>query len=203
MTFHPSRPRKFPAPKYAPGRIRSKEAGEPFALTAFDRPEFDCVAYEHSRSAGTEIQFYSQILDATTIHPAYGEPLPEGRVFRGPWKLKGWFAWTDSVPTIRVEGFTRSYDSQAWIARLEIEKEHAPQPKEGDVLLVWNTPFFQGADEDSVGDKIPKMSYYFDVVDSDDDGHLFDTPEFVGFTISLRRDSGYTPERRLNVVSER
>lgn len=204
MTFQPSRPRKFPAPKYPPGRIRSKEVTErPFELTSFELPFFDIIAREHSKGAGTVIWLYTQVVSQAKRHPAYGEPLPTGRVFKGPWKMKGWFAWTDSTPLVRPEGMTREYDSQCWIARSEMEAVHCPPPKNGDVILVWNTPFFKAQDDTSQEQTIPNASYYFDVQDADNDGHLFDTPDFVGFTFNLKRDSAYTPERRLNVVSER
>jgi hypothetical protein len=78
-----------------------------------------------------------------------------------------------------------------------VEEAVAPVPSEGDVLQAWNIPFYQKYST-AEQEPLPTAGYYFNVVDVDTDGQLFDNPTFVGFKLKLNRRTEFTPERRLN-----
>jgi hypothetical protein len=153
---------------------------------------FDAIASEHVRLIGTEIEYYSLDRTGTNVDPLYGETVEPK--WLGPFRMVGHMEWPDSLPEMREEGFRQSIIVGCWISRLEFENAHAAFPREGDVLRVWKIPFFNDTDGGGI---TPGSQYAFTVADVDDDGHLFDNPDFVGFRLDLRRNSEFAPERRV------
>lgn len=172
---------------------------EPYPFPKLGMPDcehdlFNSIAQEHSGIAGTEIDFFSHNIGKATRDPLYDEPLK--RVYEGPFRVKGYIAWPDTTPEVRMEGWRTVVNAEAWIARKEIEDQHCPVPSETDVLRIWKIPFFDK--EWSVdSDNVPNSGYFFDVLNVNDDGHLFDSAQFVGFRLTLKRRSEFTPERRI------
>lgn len=155
---------------------------------------FDSIAQEHTGIAGTDIEYYSHEVTKATRDPLYDEPLK--RVYSGPFRVKGYVAWPDTTPEVRMEGWRTVVNAEAWISRKEIEEKGCPAPSETDVLRLWKIPFFDK--EWAVdGDNVPGSGYFFDVLNVNDDGHLFDSAQFVGFRLTLKRRSEFTPERRI------
>jgi hypothetical protein len=172
----------------------------PYPFPTLQMPEcehdlFDSIAQEHVRILGTDVDYWSHEIEKAKRDPLYDEPVK--RVFKGPFRIKGYVSWPDSVPEARMEGLRSTFNAEAWIARKELEDAgvKAP-PSESDVLRIWKTPFF---DQNSVNldSKLTGGGYYFDIIDVDDDGHLFDSSTFVGFKLTLKRRTEFTPERRI------
>ncbi len=187
--------RKYVKPMSPPGKVQPMVENDfRFASsTAGEKLFFDSVANEHVRFAGTEIEFYSLDHSATNADPLYGETVEA--VWKGPFRLIGHMEWPDGLPEMREEGLRTTYVVGCWVPRAEFENAHAPIPKEGDVIRVWRIPFFNDAAANN--EVIPGAQYAFTVADVDDDGHLFDNPDFVGFRMDLRRNSEFAPERRV------
>lgn len=154
----------------------------------------DSVATEVNRIAGTEVDLFEQDTEGGVYDPQYGEPVD--RAFKGPFRLKAYVEWADSSPEVREEGFRTSFGSRCWIARKDLEERGIPIPTEGDVVRFWNRPFFNDFSVDS-DPRPPDAGYFFNVIDVDEDGHLFDNPGFVGFWLVLQRRTEFTPERRV------
>lgn len=154
---------------------------------------FDKITHEHVKIAGTDISFYSRDMIDTTVDPLYGETVEP--VWKGPYEIVGYAQWPDPAIEMRQEGFRGVYKLTAWIPRTEFELANAPLPNEGDVLAFWNTPFFTKGGV--LGEDVPNSLYAFNIVDVDDDGHMFDNPYFVGFKFDLERNTEFTPERRI------
>jgi len=172
----------------------------PYEFPTLQMPEcehdlFDSIAQEHVNILGTDIDFWTHEVSKGTRDPLYDEPI--GRVYVGPFRVKGYVSWPDSVPEARQEGGRTSFGAEVWIARKSIEDIRAPQPNESDVLRIWNTPFFNEWAVDNAPSGQPNTGYFFDIIDVDDDGHLFDSPTFVGFKLSIKRRTEFTPERRI------
>lgn len=170
----------------------------PYEFATLQMPEcehdlFDSIAQEHVNIAGTDIDFYSHNVKGSTRDALYDEPVE--RVYGGPFRVKGYVVWPDTTPDVRMEGWRTVVNAEAWIARKEIEDKRCPAPSETDVLRIWNTPFFNNWAVD--GEDEPNAGYYFDILNVNDDGHLFDSPQFVGFKMILKRRTEFTPERRI------
>lgn len=164
-----------------------------FTLCDGERFLFDCWAQEHNRIGGTQIEFWSLDVEGSTRDPLYDEPIV--RDFAGPFRMVGYLEYPDGFAEAREEGFRSVWNGSIWIARKEFEDAHSPPPSEGDVIRVWNTPFFQKFSVDE--EDVPGRGFYFDITQVGDDGHLFDTPSFVGFKCDISRRTEFTPERRL------
>jgi hypothetical protein len=170
----------------------------PYEFSTLQMPDcehdlFDSIAQEHVNIAGTDIDFYSHNVAGSKRDALYDEPVE--RVYGGPFRVKGYVVWPDTTPDVRMEGWRTIVNAEAWIARKEIEDKRCPAPSETDVLRFWNTPFFNDWAVD--GEDVPNAGYYFDILNVNDDGHLFDSPQFVGFKMILKRRTEFTPERRI------
>lgn len=154
---------------------------------------FSSIAQEHVNIAGTDVDYFHHNVDRATRDPLYDEPLK--RVYDGPFRIKAFVAWPDTSPEVRMEGWRTVVNAEAWIARKELEDQHCPAPSETDVLRLWNIPFY--ADWATDGDNPPNAGYFFDVLNVNDDGHLFDSSQFMGFRLTLKRRTEFTPERRI------
>ena len=154
----------------------------------------DGYANEHVRIIGTNIEYWALDILGSKKDPLYGEPIE--RNFKGPFKYTVWLSYTESVPEAREEGLVERYQPVAWLPRKMVEEANAGVPLEGDVLRAWNIPFYAlygTADHEAP----PNSGYFFNVVDVDTDGQVFDNPSFVGYKLQLRRRTEFTPERRV------
>jgi hypothetical protein len=171
---------------------------EPYPFETLQSPEcehdlFDSLAQEHTNIAGTDIDYFSHQVAKSNRDALYDEPIQ--RAYSGPFRLKGYITWPDLTPDVGDKGWRSVANAECWIARLEFEQKHCPAPSETDVLRIWNTPFFNSWAVD--GEDIPGAGYYFDILNVNDDGHLFDSAQFVGFKMILKRRTEFTPERRI------
>ena len=168
----------------------------PFSLQDTEHFLFNFWAQEQVQIAGTVCEFFSQKVEKSTRDPLYDEPAK--RVWSKAYRLKAWVSWASSSPVVGQEGFRLAFQTQAWIPLLELERVGAPAPFEGDVLRFWgDQPFFD--ETAAAGAKnIPKAGYYFDIVNADNDGHINDSPSFVGFRLDMKRRSEFGAERRIS-----
>lgn len=168
-------------------------ACEPVRLDGSELQMFDSIAQEHVKAHGTEILYWRQDLDRSQRDPLYDEPVD--RSFRGPYKVYGFVEYAAGQPETTEQGMRVTWAGTVWIPRVEFEQSGAGSPLEGDVLQYWNVPWFGEHGVNS--EEVPGRGYYFDVVNADDDGHVFDSAAFVGFKLEVRRRTEFTPERRL------
>ncbi len=165
----------------------------PFELTGSEICLFDQFADDHLNIFGTPIEYWHQDIANSTRDPLYDEPID--RAWLGPYSLKAYVEYIPAVPEAREEGTRITWNGTIWFTRKSLEDIGAPAPLEGDVIHYWQNRFFR---EHSVnGEHISNAGYYFDVVNADDDGHLFDSANFVGFKLTVVRRTEFTPERRL------
>lgn len=168
-------------------------ACEPVRLDAQELFVFDSIANEHVEAHGTEIKYWRQDLDRSLRDPLYDEPVD--RCFRGPFQMFGFVEYPPGVPEMTENGMRVTWATSVWIPRVQFESAGAGSPLEGDVLQFWDLPFF--GEHGVNAEEVPGRGYYFDVVNADDDGHVFDSAAFVGFKLEVRRRTEFTPERRL------
>lgn len=109
-------------------------------LSDSERFLFDSIAQEHLRTIGTQMEFWSQDIEGSERDPLYDEPI--FRAWKGPYKIVGFIEKPDSIPEAREEGLRQTFPAAMWLARREFEDANAPAPKEGDILKVWNLPFY-------------------------------------------------------------
>jgi hypothetical protein len=164
-----------------------------FKLDDKERFLFDLWATEHTGIGGTPLDFWSLDIVNTRRDPLYDEPIE--RAWNGPYRIQGWASMPDTAPSTGEEGFRSRFTAQCWMPRKALEDARAPVPSEGDVVRLWNTPYFAAVSVDN--EPVDDAGYFFDVINVDEDGHLFDQPGFVGFKIDLVRRTEFTPERRL------
>jgi hypothetical protein len=153
-----------------------------------EKDMFDSFSQEQVKIAGTTMDLYKLNLDRSKRDPLYDEPIE--RVYDGPYRMKCVMDYPASIPSTGEEGFRIEWPASVWIPRKELEDADAPTPFEGDVIRVWDTPFYRSF-------KVPASGFYFDVINVDTDGHLHDTPTFVGFRVTLKRRTEMAPERKI------
>jgi hypothetical protein len=165
-----------------------------FSLGASEQALFDCITSEHVNITGTTITYWPQDQSRSIVDPVYNEPVK--RAWAGPYTLKGMFAYPNKSTGVAQEGLSSQVDTTLWIPRVEVERVGMKAPSESDVLQVWNTPYWNI--EFAVdGYNVPGAGLFFAVTDVREDGVLFDNPVFVGFELTLRRNTQQTPERKL------
>lgn len=174
---------------------RTVEAAGVFAFDCENEDLFDCWTQEHTEASGTVVDYWQHDNVNTKLDPLYNEPIK--RVWKGPFRIKVFAEWPDQAFEVREEGARVFWDAKVFIARLTVEQSNMGLgPTEGDVLKLWDIPFFdvyaQGVDFD-----IPKAGYYFDVVGVVETGHPLDNANFTGFKLDIKRRTEFTPERRL------
>jgi hypothetical protein len=188
----------FGRAKVEPIRLDVRRKVEPAGVFDFECENeelFACWAAEQVQAEGTTIDYWSQDLVRTKLDPLYNEP--ERREWLGPYRFKAWVEMPQQAFESKEEGARILYSGNIWIPRLMVEESEMEEvPKEGDVLRIWPIPHFdsfaQGVDHD-----IPNAGYYFDVLESQEDGHPLDNPHFDGFKMTVKRRSEFTPERRV------
>lgn len=165
-----------------------------FHLGADELFLFDCVASEVNKIAGTEVDLYLLNRSKSKRDALYDEMNTEA--WDGPFRLMIWVEWTGDDPELRAEGFRRTWISSCWIARVDLEKVAPRVPDNGDIVHFWPGKYYSAAANSYNVGKLP-TGYFFTITDIDDDGHMFDEKEFVGFKCELARNTEFTPERRL------
>lgn len=170
----------------------------PFELEESEACFFDHIAQEHVQASGTELRLWHQDIEESIRDPLYDEPID--RVWAGPFVLRGWVEYMGGQPQMQEYGMTVRWSGNIWVARKELEDRNIPAPLEGDVIKFWDNKFFTehsvNADEQAL-EGSPHPGYYFDVINVDDKGHVFDTGHFVGLLIQVQRRTEFTAERRL------
>lgn len=148
---------------------------------------FDKIAAELNELAGTEVNLYAMNAKTGKVDPLYGEHTE--RVPNGPYRVMAVVEWPQVSIRPGEPGFGLEFDSIAYIARSALETAGAPYPSAGDILEMWRTPFH---DAYSRG-----KGMFFDILKSENDGHVNDTPTFVQFKLTLKRRTQFGAERRI------
>ena len=160
----------------------------------YEKTLFECVSAEHVRILGTTVGYW--ILNLTgAVDPLYNEAIT--RKYDGPYVMKAWVEFPPTEPEATEVGLSQDQAVTLWISKLLFEKSGASRaPKIGDIVQFWDTEYFR--QQATLNEEPPAdAGYFFDVIDSDEDGVLFDSPNFVGWTLRIRRNSKFTPERRI------
>jgi len=167
---------------------------ELFRLRDSERFLFDLWASETARIWGIPLEYYFLDVAKSKRDPLYDEPT--NRKYSRAYKLEAWVQMPTQNPIASEEGFRVHFDGTAWIARVDLETIKAPSdPREGDVIHFWDIPQFK--EDAAANNRIPNAGYYFDIVNVIPDGHLFDTPSFVGYKLTIKRRSEFGAERRI------
>jgi hypothetical protein len=152
-------------------------------------------AQEQVTAEGTTVDYWAQDLEGSTLDPLYNEP--SERLWDGPYRMKVYVEFPAQSFEVREEGNSISWEATMWIPRRTVEDaEMAQEPKEGDVVRIWQIPHFDSFAQ-GMEDDIPHAGYYFDVIGVMEDGHVFDNPEFTGYLCNIKRRTVFTPERRV------
>lgn len=171
---------------------------KPFSFSEKESCVFDSIATEITEATGTTLYFWHQDLVESLRDPLYDEPID--RAWKGPYKMKGFVEYMEGQPLMDERGMTVRWTGAIYLSRATIEAAGAPAPLEGDVFRFWDNRFFTGHSVNDDKDALegsPAPGYYFDVINSDDTGHIFDEAHFVGFRIMVQRRTEFTAERRL------
>lgn len=152
---------------------------------------WDSIAGEPAALAGVTLRLWS-LRRAMNRHPLYGEPAnPENDgewSFSGPWEMRGTIEFEeaeniDSEAT--AEGYQKTAEGVMFISRKAVEDVGAPRPKTGDVVAVWWEPPFYS------------KYIFWDVVGSDEGGHIMSTNAFVQYKLKLRHRTKFEPGRKV------
>ena len=183
-----------------PFRLLSRSGGlcEDIVLTKADMrikdtELHDCWAKEYADVNGTPIEWFVLDMQKSPRDDIYDEVLHR---YAGPFKFKGVIEKPTRSAIPDETGISAFFDTKVWIARKCVEDECMGVPKIGDIVQLWDLPFY--ADWASLNSKgVRNAAYAFDVVDVQEDGHPFDGPFFVGFDVSLQRNTKFSPERKI------
>ena len=153
----------------------------------------DLIAQEHLGAVGVEVELYLLNRKNSVVDPLYGEA--ESYAFDGPVKLTGFLQYPAASPEARKEGYRETRAGDVWIARAELEAAGCRGPRENDVIGLWNIPYFNNVAVTNKGSSIRR--FFFNVTNVDEDGFPSDRPEFLGFQLTLARNTEFVPERRV------
>jgi hypothetical protein len=183
----------FEVPRRVP-QVSDPGITEPrFRMDDSELAMFDHYTKESIDAAGTDCELFTLSLTKSKIDPLYSEP--SKRVFDGPFLMTVFVEWPEGTPEAGEEGMSEVWPSGCWIPRKTLEEVACRSPREGDVIRFWKIPYF---DKDSVrAIEVPVSGYFFDVIQVNDDGHLFDQKSFVAFRCNLKRRTTFTSERLL------
>jgi len=158
-----------------------------------DLPLFDSVTMERTAASGTELDFYFRDVFGS-VKSQYGD---ETKVWRGPYKLMADVKWPEKAPEATEQGGKATWEAKVWVPRANYDKLRLQAPKVGDIVRVWRMPYYQSfGQSDLTTENAPARGGYFFTVDKvSDKGHIADTGTFVGFELTVKRDSEFTPER--------
>lgn len=170
---------------------------ERLGLDASERQLFDSIAQEHVGIAGTTVDFYALQIEKSVRDPLYDEAIRHN--FKGPFRLKIWVSYPDNTVDASDHGSTGSWSGTCWFPRKELEDNGAPVPAEGDIIRTWNIPYWNDGSlsPEENPENIPGRGLYFTITNVDEDGMMFDNPQFVGVSCNFSRRSDFTPERRI------
>jgi hypothetical protein len=161
-----------------------------FRLDAQEIQMWDLFAQEPVNAAGTRCELWRRNLAKSTSDPLYSEPSQV--VFDGPYVFYANVEWPEATPEASEDGLRLLFPSGCWIPRKTLEDANAGGVRRGDVLRFWELPVFD--DLSSNYQAIPGQGYFFDIIKTNDDGHLHDAPQFVAFRCDLKRKSTFGPE---------
>jgi len=152
---------------------------------------FDKINSDLNELAGIRVNYYgydpNTAENKAKVDPLYGEPTE--RKFDGPFRVWAIVKYPTYTPMTEESGFGREWDSKCTISRHHLDEANAPYPAEGDIIEMWRTPFH---DAWSMG-----KGMFFDVIKSENDGHINGTPTFTQFKLTLKRRSQFGAERRI------
>lgn len=151
-------------------------------------PLFDLIAMEQAELMGDDVNYYAIDRKLSKIDPLYGEYA--ARNVNGPFLLPGIVKWPKIAPSFQAEGLLLEFDGMIWIARGHLDLYSAPYPTEGDIFEMWRTPFHDARSKGT--------GMFFDVIKSEDGGHLNDTASFVTFQLTVKRRTDFAPERKIS-----
>lgn len=160
----------------------------------FERGLYDTYSREQSAIiAGGEADLYVRDRGRSLKDPLYGEPTRA--VWVGPYRLKVYLQNPIPMPMTVPQGFRNEWNGEIWVPRTEIELKGVRPPDNGDVLQMWKIPFYDALAVDYANS--PKAGFYFDVESVHADAIAAMAPIFLGFKLTLKRRSEFTPERRV------
>lgn len=177
------------------GRIVKPYDGFDLDDLGHERRFFECLASEHLNILGTKLGLWVLDLSTSEVDPLYNEPTK--RVYDGPYVIKAWVEYPPTTPEANEVGFSMDRAQSAWVPRFSLEEVGLPQPpKPGDIVQFWDTAYYNNG---SVLEPQPpeNSGMFFELTDVDEDGLLFDSSSFVGWTLALRRNTKFVPERKL------
>ncbi len=184
-------------PKGVPTKIpkMSDAISQPYNYKVYG-PELklhDQYAKEHTRRIGTQVDYFCLNIPDSIIDPVYGEAIAHN--FSKAFKIFGYLSWPNPSFDAREDGTHTTFTGSLWLARKELEDVGMPLPREGDVVRFWDTAYYNFAAANDR--KVEGAGMFFDVFECKDDGHLFDSPYFVGFKLDIKRRTEFGPERKL------
>jgi hypothetical protein len=164
-------------------------------LVTVELPFWDAVAQESVRLSGTSVRLY-QVRRAKNRHPLYQEPTSEGGDFEyaGPWEVDAGLEWnqeTDINTDGSIEGQQQESDAILWIARKDLEDIGAPDPKQGDVVELWNIEDF---DYKPFG---RRKFRHWDVKKAAQSGNIFTSEVFVMWRLEMVHKTRFDAARRI------
>lgn len=171
----------------------------PLHLGDEERAFFDSVAVEQMSIAGTPLDYYALDRANSIKDPLYNEA--SERIYAGPFRVWAYISDPESTPEVRDEGVDTSWTAKCWIPRKVLDDAGCPVPNEGDVIVVWNTPFHEDWSAGTAAETPPGSMYAFDCTNVNDMGHLFDNSAFIGYEIDVKRRTFFTPERRIDGIA--
>lgn len=177
-------------------------------LTAGERQLLDCLTSENINLGATDLKYYpldlglnaAQLTLEQNQHHAeraalYGEPhfTP---LTRGPYDIRGVVSFESKAAEAMEEGMTMDFRMSVEIARTEFERLGLTAPREGDILQLFDIPFYAqwGQPFRNPG---PSGGFYFETLNVEAMGQVGSGDYFSIFKLSLKRDSRYNPERKI------
>jgi hypothetical protein len=137
--------------------------------------------------SGPVVEYYSLVRGQNMNNQdaaLYGEPTAATPVwgFTPMFEVALAFRYVESegrTPAVRDEGFDWDSSAEASVARdtWELVAPAGVAPKEGDVFKAFDS--------------------WWDVVSAGKGGNVLDTPTFVGYSMSAKRRSKFTPDRKV------
>ncbi len=184
-------------PYKPPSSIIAPHPSDAWNLDASEQHVMDSYAQEHVGVMGTVIDFYSLSIAQSTRDALYGEST--AHVFAGPFRMKAYVSYPTNTINVGDSGQSGNWSGQIWIPRLSLEEANCPAPAEGDIFRVWRLPYWDdsGILRDDAMPDFPGAGLYFNLTNVDEEGVIFDNPNFVGFQSDYSRSTTFTPERRL------
>lgn len=188
-----SKAKPFVVPGGAKVRPMREEDFRMSHATLGEKTLFDVFANENTRLGGTVLDYYQLDLKATQVDPLYNESV--NKVWRGPYKLSGYLQYPSHTTNMKEQGLRTEWKLECWISRKEFEDAGIRYPDRMDIVRAWDVPYFNDLSVNF--DDTEKAGLFFSTVNVEDDGHLFDNPDFVGFKMQLRLNSEFNGIRHI------